>query len=329
MRQFVWKATGTFFLATILSAPAWGVTPARPGRLNYVEGQVRIGTQSLDAKSIGSTELQPGETLVTGSGKAEVLLTPGVFLRIGDNSSVKMISPSLTNTEVLLEKGRATAEVADIHKENNIRIDQSGGAIKLLKTGFYAFDADRNQVRVFNGKALVLAGDQRIEVKGGREINLATGTPLHAQKFNKKMYADELYQWSRLRSSYLAEANVDAARIYVSGGWYGPGWYWDPGFGAYTFLPGDGIFYSPFGWGFYSPLWAYRAPVVFTGRYYHRFDRDDYRAWGPAFHSRRDVVGGSFRGPRLGLRYPVAPVISRPHASVGFRGGFPGGSVRR
>ena len=40
-------------------------------------------------------------------------------------------------------------------------------------------------------------------------------------------------------------------------GWYGAGWYWDPCFGAYTFIPGDGIFYSPFGWGFYPPFAVY------------------------------------------------------------------------
>jgi hypothetical protein len=47
--------------------------------------------------------LQTGESLTTGNGKAEVLLTPGVFLRVGSDSLVKMISPSLTNTDVSLE----------------------------------------------------------------------------------------------------------------------------------------------------------------------------------------------------------------------------------
>ena len=42
---------------------------------------------------------------------------------------------------------------------------------------------------------------------------------------------------------------------------------WDPWFSCYTFIPGDGIFYSPFGWGFYSPWWAYQAPIYFGGRY--------------------------------------------------------------
>ena len=80
-----------------------------------------------------------------------------------------------------------------------------------------------------------------------------------------------------MRSSYLAEANVDIAPAYVDAGWWGPGWigtgwYWDPWFNCYTFLPGDGYFYSPFGWGFYSPFYAWGAPFGFHGHYPHRFD---------------------------------------------------------
>jgi hypothetical protein len=52
-----------FLLAAILCAPAWGsetsAKTAVPGTLNYVEGQVSIGDQALDSKSIDSAELQP------------------------------------------------------------------------------------------------------------------------------------------------------------------------------------------------------------------------------------------------------------------------------
>ena len=45
---------GSFFLAVILSAPAWGTKTdahsALPGTLNYVEGQAAIGALTLDAK---------------------------------------------------------------------------------------------------------------------------------------------------------------------------------------------------------------------------------------------------------------------------------------
>ena len=44
--------------------------------------------QPVDSKSIGSEALKAGGVLNTGAGKVEMLLTPGVFLRLGENSHV-------------------------------------------------------------------------------------------------------------------------------------------------------------------------------------------------------------------------------------------------
>lgn len=264
----------SLFLAVILSAPAFASSDAHsalPGTLNYVEGQANIGSDTLNAQSIGSATLEPGQTLDTGNGKAEILLTPGVFLRVDNNSAVKMISPGLTRTEVQLDQGHAMIEVAEIHDQNHLLVREDGINTQLLKKGLYEFDADRQEVLVFDGKAQVQDGDQTVSVKSGKKVDLNDTGKLKAHGFNKDDYKQsDLYQWSSLRSSYLAEANVDAARVYVTDGYYGPGWigsgwYWAPGFGGYTFIPGNGILYSPFGWGFYSPLVVYRAPVFYRG----------------------------------------------------------------
>jgi hypothetical protein len=135
----------------------------------------------------------------------------------------------------------------------------------------YGFDADSGAVRVFKGEALVQDGDQNLNVKGGHEVDLNAGSKLKSRKFDEKSYEQsDLYRFSNLRSEYLAEANVDAARVYYAGGpgWYGPGWYWDPFFTSYTWIPGSGVLYSPFGWGFYSPGFVYAAPIYYRG-YYH------------------------------------------------------------
>src|SRR6202008_3630924 len=97
-------------------------------------------------------------------------------------------------------------------------------------------------------------------IKSGQMVDLAMHEPLKARKFDKQaLEAEDLYRWTTLRSAYLAEANADSAPVYSRGGfgWFGDGWYWDPWFDTYTFLPGDGIFFSPFGWGFYSPWCAF------------------------------------------------------------------------
>jgi hypothetical protein len=335
-----------FFLAAILSAPSWGsetsAQSAVPGTLSYVEGQVSIGDQALNSKSIGTAELQPGESLVTEKGKAEVLLTPGVFLRIGKNSSVKMISPSLTDTEVEVDQGRAMIEVAEIHPENSLRVDEDGTATQLLKTGLYDFKLSQRELRVFDGKAFVESGREHVEVKGGREVTLASNDLSKARKFDKKSYEEgDLFRWSSLRSGYLAEANVDAAGMYAVNGWGGPGWwgadwYWDPWFDAFTFIPGDGIFYSPFGWGFYSPWWVYQAPFFGYGygwggygygHYYHHFSTEA-RNWGHGAHyvAGRSYAHGIYHGPgSTGRGFHSGPTMA--NSARGF-GRFGGGGFR-
>src|SRR5665811_105379 len=268
------------FLSAMVPRTAWcqNPHPARPGIINYVEGQAAIGSDTLSVASIGSVELGKDQTLTTQAGKVEILLTPGIFLRVADNSSVKMVSPELANTEVELDKGRALIEVIDIHKENNIRVDQNGATVRLVKNGLYDFDADHSQIRVFKGEAQVRAGNQEVKLKGRRTVAITTGGPLKGQGFESRQYEDDFYRWSALRSGYLSEASIDAARVYVGPGpgWYGPGWtglgwYWDPWFGGYTFLPADGVFWSPFGWRFYSPIFVYRSPFFLGPHFPHRF----------------------------------------------------------
>lgn len=256
--------------------------PGRPGTINYVEGQAFIGTNTLTPATAPGVELEGDQTLSTQAGKVEILLTPGVFLRLAGNGSLTMISAELANIQVRLDKGRAMVEVVNIRKENDIRVLQNGTSTRLLKRGLYDFEATLNEVRVFRGSAEVNAGSR--QVKPGDEQKVAiTDTALKPIHFEARQYEDEFYRWSALRSGYLSEASVDAAARYIGPGpgWYGPGWdgfgwYWNPWFGAYTFIPGDGVFWGPFGWGFYSPIAVYRSPYRFYRAYPHAFGEYHY-----------------------------------------------------
>src|SRR5215469_9159005 len=90
------KVLSGFCLAGILSVSAWAAPtrPAQPGTLNYVEGEVSVNNEPVDANSVGNLTLRTGQDLNTGNGRAEILLTPGVFLRVDQNSSVQMNSLS-------------------------------------------------------------------------------------------------------------------------------------------------------------------------------------------------------------------------------------------
>lgn len=309
MKHSIFKVIGGAILAGLMSIPALAADSALPGTVNYVEGNVALGDQTLNAKSVGSVTVETGQSLITNKGKAEMLLTPGVFLRLGDDSAAQFVSGNLTNTEVRLERGSAMIEVDELHKENNLRVTDNGATTQLKKTGLYAFDADHAQVLVFKGEADVQEGDQHTKVKGGHELTL-TDAKLKSTGFDKDKYeASDLYRFSSLRSQYIGEASVDAAQVYVGGPW-APGWFWDPWFSAYTFFPGDGFLYSPFGWGwgFYSPAWIGYYGVPY-GYYHHGF-----------------VAGGRYGNMHT---VPYHAVPGRVATSRGFIGGhaFAGGHV--
>ena len=229
---------------------AQAANSAVPGALNYIEGSATIGGESVTQQSVGSVVANPGEVIATTDGRAEVLLTPGVFLRLGHDSAMKMVSPDLTNTVVDVEHGRAAIEVDQLFKENDIRIVEDNVPVQLVKTGLYEFDADRGAVMVFSGEAAVQKSNGRWEtIKSHHNLNVAEGVTMKPAKFDVDQQEQSgLYRWSSLRSDYLAESNQQLAGYYGAG--YAPGWYWDPWMFDYTFL-GPYAFYSPFGYGFY------------------------------------------------------------------------------
>jgi len=297
------KITKCLFIALVITAfypaGAWSADvqqhAPRPGSINYIEGQASIGTLPLGAASVGTVE--KGQILTTQAGKVEMLLTPGVFLRLADNSSVKMLSPNLANTEVELESGRAIIEAIDLRKENFIRLDQNGAISTVVKKGLYEFDADHSQVRVFDGEIEMQAGIHPVTIKGNHMATIMMEFAPKPQGFETRAYEDEFYRWSALRSGYLSEASIDAARTYIGPGpglygpgWGGWGWYWNPWFSVYTFLPANGVFWSPFGWGFYSPIYVYHSPYFFGFPRPHPFNE---------FHG---PYGHGYGTPRPGVR---------------------------
>ncbi len=315
------KTFGGALVGVLMCVPASAAVPPQPGTLNYVEGQVAIDGLSVTSKQVGSAQVEQGGVISTGSGKAEVLLDPGVLLRLGDNSQARLDSTALLDTRVSVLRGDAMVEADQIFKENHIQVADAGSTTTLNKQGLYEFNAATPMVRVFDGKADVVAGDRHVELKKNHELLLASAN-LKSQKFDSKATGDELYAWSALRSEYQAEANAETARTYVvNGGWGGPGWYWDPWFSMYAFVPGDGFFYGPFGYPFFSPWYAYNYAPGFYGGFYGRRVGGFYHHGAVAPAVRGGVRGGSVA--RGGFR--SGGFRSGGMRAGSFGGGFHGG----
>jgi hypothetical protein len=300
--------------STTYTAARGGQGAVAPGTINYIEGQVSLGSQPLAPSS--SAVMQPGQTLATGNGFAEVLLTPGAFLRLGHNSQIRLINAGLAETKAELIGGSAIVEVDQLIKGTNLALVLRGATAQLDKKGLYDFDASQQAVRVLDGKATVREAAGQKSIGKDDQLLLASAKPLKSRSFDANtVKAEPLYVWSEARSRDESQANVSLAEnVATYGGWYGPGWYWDPYWSFYAYLPADGFLYSPFGWGFYSPWYIgyYGVPFGYYGHGY--YGRGYYGHFGHYGHvagvnAHVGAFGGGFHG--------------------GFSGGFHGGGGRR
>jgi hypothetical protein len=258
-------------LTALSGTTAFGqsVISAHSGLIHYVEGRVLLDGNPVEVKITSFPEVKENMELRTEDGRAEVLLNPGVFLRLAENSSVRMVANKLSDTKVEFLSGSALIESSRelAQKENFVTILYKGSAAHLRKSGIYRFDSEPAQFRVFSGEAEVESGSNVLIVKSGRQVSF--DGLVAVEKFDPKD-GDELNRWSQRRAEYVSMANVSAAK-YVSNsgsGWSNSGWYFNPYFGMFTYIPMNGMFYSPYGYSYFSPYTVYRvyqAPGSYVG----------------------------------------------------------------
>lgn len=261
--------------ALAATASAQGIATAKAGLIHYMEGVVLLDGAEVQQTGDQFVSMKEGQTLSTERGRAEVLLNAGSYLRIGEDSSIKLTSAALDDTRLALLSGSVVIEVSELPKETSARLELLGSEIALKKRGLYEFTADApGRVRVYEGEvALTSPGAIPIKVDKGREIafnDLKAGPGKFEQSDTS-----ELYNWASRRAGYIARANESAARsTYASiqgsrnlgvfsgmNSFYRGVWVFDPFFGMYTYLPVSGIGYSPYGFSVLSPV-AYFQRVV-------------------------------------------------------------------
>jgi hypothetical protein len=293
------------------SACAQYVISAHSGVVQYVEGSAYLNDHAVDPKFGQFPDIKENQEFRTEEGRAEILLNPGVFLRLGENSSIRMLSNRLPDTRVEVLRGSAMVECDDVPKGNSIELVYKGNSMLLDKQGLYRVDTQPARFRVYNGEAIVKGEAGQLTLKSGKETALEA--ILTAENFDRKD-DDELYRWSDRRAGYVAQANVasasTASSAYSSGygysgygfglGGYGlgygflGGWALNPDFGMYTWMPYSGFGYSPFGYTYFSPYTIAYAP--YYGGNVSRTNRTSNTALHPGWPARSSSRGGLTAG---------------------------------
>ena len=240
------------------------VVSAKAGVVNIIEGDVTV-VRSLpfaapEARTlISGDELNSGDVVNTGAtGRVEVLLDPGCFLRLGQQSRFVFLFDNIGTAKLKLTRGSAVLEASSV--ENPIFIETPKSTLQIIREGLYRFNVDSDgkaEVGVRKGRALVGA----TTIKEGKRALVDSDIGVIA-KLDKKD-VDDLDGWSKERARSLIAANSRLStsglkRTFRGSLWYNA-WVYDPFFHCYTFLPYSSGFASPYGWDYavLNPFWAY------------------------------------------------------------------------
>ena len=250
------------------------VISAEAGGINYVDGKVMVSRgKDTSGYLLKGDSISVGDQVTTGAdGKAEVLLNPGSFARLGGNSSFEFVNTSLENLQIKLDRGSAMFEVVTTEDFSFI-VKTPKADFSIIKTGIYRIDVledGTGKIEVWKGKAQI-GDDEDAKIKKGRTATV-DGDDVAVVKFDRDE-KDSLEEWSKSRSKEIAKANSSFQRerlrnslissfganrwnLYDSFGV----WVYDPFWGGYSFLPFWDSWYSPYGYRYSRDLWYCRLP---------------------------------------------------------------------
>ncbi len=255
------------------------IISARAGGINAVTGRATVharGNSEWEQLTI-KDDLEAGDMVKTSAdGRVEMLLNPGSYMRVGENSQFELADNSLENLAIRLISGTAIVEATGADDtELMINIITPHTRMAIVRRGLYRINVvpgDATELIVRKGR--VLLADSQTKVKGGTKI-IFSGSSFSLAKLEKadKKNIDSLDVWSKERAETVAQANRkiqgrDLNSLLASYENYWDRrfsanssgiWLFNSRFGCFTFLP----FYL--GWG--SPYGSLYSNAFYGGYY--------------------------------------------------------------
>ena len=226
------------------------IVSTKAGVVNYVQGSATVKA---------ATVAKAGQPIRTGpNGRVEILLNPGSYLRMGENSQVFLDKVELYDIALRLVQGSALIESNGFTKELPLAVKTGDLNIQIVKDGIYLFS---------DGKVVVIKGKIRDAGNGltyGEGYELSDDQGYRARKV--KTFTTGLELWSQQRDEQIAKANINIAKSLnqtsgVPVGSFQDVWLWWPLLGSFVYMPG-GRYHSPYGY-------AYQQVIpYYPGGYY-------------------------------------------------------------
>lgn len=225
------------------------VVSAKAGVINIIEGDVSyMRDKAAWSKLTSGDELREGDTVKTGAhSRAEILLTPGCYLRLAENAEFILSDTSANKFKIEILGGSALIEASVV--EDPMTVATPKTEFSIIRKGLYRFNvAADGRVEAAVRKGRIAYG--KMEIKGGKKAIFDNGT-FAVASYDKKDN-DSFDQWSKDRAQALVAVNRDLSNRNINRsalfGFVSNVWIRDSRCGCYTFLPFGNGFSSPYGW---------------------------------------------------------------------------------
>lgn len=198
-------APSVVLLLSSVPAGSQEIISAQAGTVHFSEGAVFIDNHPVDRKPATFASIPEGGTLSTEKGRAEVLLTPNVVLRMDENSAIRLASSSLTDTQVEFLRGSIIVDTNNVTEEPPVTVLFQHSKIRFLKPGVYRIDSDTGVLQAYAGQAQVTTAEgKKPEIDSSKLFFFDLGTTTN--KFGEPN-EDEFYDWARGRADAIAAEN--------------------------------------------------------------------------------------------------------------------------
>ena len=240
-----------------------------------------------------------GGLRTAGNSRAELLLSPGTYLRLAENTEIEVTGTTYRGMRFRVVRGTVIIESANLNPRiHSLTLSTPSAELQMGTSGLYRLDVVPGQesaVSIYKGRVLWAGGEGgKTQLKSGRRWLLGDSSSSlepRSSALGKNDRKDPLNLWSRLRARELVQVNAGQSLASRDSAYPGfgyqnrGGWVLSSKSQWFTYVPFDSSPRSPYGFHYTNIRWIrgrdLRSSMKIAGRppkqLLHDSDRAQYK----------------------------------------------------
>ena len=211
-----------------------------------------------------------GGLRTTGNSRAELLLSPGTYLRLAENTEIEVTGTTYRGMRFRVVQGTVIIESANLNPRiHSLTMSTPSAELQMETSGLYRLDVVPGQesaVSIYKGRVLWTGTEGRkTQLKSGRRWLLgdsSSSSEPRSSGLDKNNRKDPLNLWSRLRARELVQVNAGLSLASRDSAYPGfgyqnrGGWVLSSKSQWFTYVPFDSSPRSPYGFHYTNIRWV-------------------------------------------------------------------------